>query len=394
MKLDRRNLRHWVYLARFAAVTACATLLRWLWPRAAGGPVLFYGHKLNGNLAAVLDAAQATPGFPPVAFLTMDPVYHQQLIAEGKPSVLATSLAAIPALARTRAVVSDHGLHALELMQRMTRLPVFDVWHGIPFKGFDADDFRVQRRFSETWVSSPLLASLYVERFGFEPERVVATGYARTDRLVRREESPAALRAKFGLEGLGERRIVLFAPTWKQDASGRSIFPFGVDAQAFFGAMESVCRESDACLVLRSHLNTGAVAGPASDWIRAVPHATHPDTEGLLLLSDVLVCDWSSIAFDYLLLDRPTLFLDVPPPFAKGFSLGPEYRFGALVESMDALRSALARYLSSPADYLREHGDRHAQVRSQVYAGLADGASSARCLARLERALASRGSSR
>ena len=28
-----------------------------------------------------------------------------------------------------------------------------------------------------------------------------------------------------------------------------------------------------------------------------------------------------SIAFDYLLLDRPTLFLDIPAPFKKGFSL-------------------------------------------------------------------------
>ncbi|MBK6511086.1 MAG: CDP-glycerol glycerophosphotransferase family protein [Haliea sp.] len=25
-----------------------------------------------------------------------------------------------------------------------------------------------------------------------------------------------------------------------------------------------------------------------------------PDVEGLLLLIDVLICDWSSIAFDYL----------------------------------------------------------------------------------------------
>ena len=70
-------------------------------------------------------------------------------------------------------------------------LAFFDVWHGIPFKGFDAEDFRVQRHYDETWVASPLLRDLYVDRFSFEPERVVPTGYARTDRLVRRDDDLA-----------------------------------------------------------------------------------------------------------------------------------------------------------------------------------------------------------
>src|SRR5690606_40302310 len=65
-------------------------------------------------------------------------------------------------------------------------LRFFDVWHGIPFKGFDADDFRVQHRYDECWVASPLLRDLYIQRFGFEPQRVVATGYARTDRSEER----------------------------------------------------------------------------------------------------------------------------------------------------------------------------------------------------------------
>ena len=394
MKLDSRNPRHWVYLVLFSLNAICATVLRWLGIRGKRRMVLFYGHKLNGNLAAVLDAAHATPGFPPVAFLTMDPDYHRQLVAEGRPCVLATSPAAASALAGARAVVSDHGLHALEFIQRLTRLPFFDVWHGIPFKGFDADDFRVQRRFTETWVTSPMLAELYVERFGFRAERVKITGYARTDRLVRRSESLGGLRAKFGLDAAGDRKIVLFAPTWKQDAKGRSVFPFDTDERSFFGALEGVCRRAGACLVVRSHLNTRGMDDLVGDWIFAVPHARYPDTEGLLLLSDVLVCDWSSIAFDFLLLDRPAIFLDVPPPFAKGFALGPEFRFGPVVGSVGALVEQLEHSLAAPAGYLAAHGERHAQVRHQLYGTLADGGSAGRCVDRLEAYLARSGSSR
>jgi len=42
-----------------------------------------------------------------------------------------------------------------------------------------------------------------------------------------------------------------------------------------------------------------------------------------LLASDVLICDRSSIPFDHLLLDRPTLFRDLPAPSRNGFSLRP-----------------------------------------------------------------------
>ena len=58
----------------------------------------------------------------------------------------------IPVLARAGALVTDHGLHCLSLLVRLGGLPAYDVWHGIPFKGFDADDFRAQHRYRECWL--------------------------------------------------------------------------------------------------------------------------------------------------------------------------------------------------------------------------------------------------
>jgi len=385
MKIDRANASHWLYLALFTLNVAIAIPLRWMSGRNRSGNVLLYGHKLNGNLAAIYEQAERMDGLlPPLVFLTMDPAYHRQLLADGKSSALAISPRCITLLARTRAVVSDHGLHALALLARFTRVRLFDVWHGIPYKGFDAQDFAVQHRYDETWVPSPLLKTMYVERFGFQAERVQVTGYARTDRLVDRHEPTEALRAQLGLERTRGRRVVLFAPTWKQDASGRSIFPFGVDQSAFFEGLSRVCRRAHAIVLFRAHLNSGVARETVSDDVISVPHAEFPDTEAILLLSDVLVCDWSSIAFDYLLLDRPTIFLDVEPPFVKGFSLGREYRFGAVVSGMDELLGRLEQALLDPDAYHREFSLRHAQVKAAVYGDYADGQSARRCLDRLQ----------
>lgn len=393
MKINRRNPRHWILLALFGANVVAAVLLRWLVRESPSGCVLLYGHKLNGNLAAIREHALADGFQSPMVFLTMDPSYHRQLLSEGIPSLLAISPRCILRLARARAIISDHGLHALELLARLTRIGLFDVWHGIPFKGFDPNDFAVQHHYDEAWVASPLLKSLYVEKFGFKPDRVAVTGYARTDALVAPTESIDDLRARLGLERIGGRKVLLFAPTWKQDSEGRSLFPFGATRAQFFAGLEQVCREEGAVVLFRAHLNSDEVPS-AGDYLISVPHARFPDTEAILRLSDVLVCDWSSIAFDFLLLDRPTIFLDVEPPFAKGFSLGWEYRFGAIVTDMPSLLARIAECLRTPEAYCREFSSRHAHVREQVYGSYADGKSARRCLDQLQSYLAKAESSR
>jgi CDP-glycerol glycerophosphotransferase len=115
-----------------------------------------------------------------------------------------------------------------------------------------------------------------------------------------------------------------------------------------------------------------------------LPGTRFPDTEAILLASDVLVCDWSSIAFDFLLLRRPTVFLDVPPPFRKGFSLGPEYRFGAIARDLPELMRQLETCVGEPEAYWRVHAGTYQSIRHQVYGDKADGHSAARCIARLQ----------
>jgi CDP-glycerol glycerophosphotransferase len=106
------------------------------------------------------------------------------------------------------------------------------------------------------------------------------------------------------------------------------------------------------------------------------------------------VCDWSSIAFDYLVLDRPTIFLDVEPPFAKGFSLDASHRFGAVVGDMDALIGRLEQFLLEPDRYAGEFSIKAREIRSRVYDRYADGNATARCVQRLRQHLVRGGSSR
>lgn len=386
MKISKSRPLHWLYLAAFSLQALLGLCGRLFARRKGRRPVILYGHKLNGNLLGLYTHLEFAAGecFAPV-FLTMDRAYHRELAAAGIDSCWACSPRCAALLARAAALVSDHGLHSLQplhLHYRRAGLRLFDVWHGIPFKGFDADDFRVQHHYDEVWVASELNRKLYVERFGFKPECVAVTGYARTDKLLPPELKTREARDVLGLAPTG--KLILFAPTWAQDTQGRSIFPFGHSAAEFLNALSLLGRRHQATFALRTHLNSDDAGGADYPNIIRLPSSSHPDTEGILLASDLMICDWSSIAFDYLLLDRPTFFLDVPPPFRKGFSLGPEYRFGEVVQDLPALLESLESCLLQPEQYWQAHRERHQRIKQEVYGEAADGKAAERCVKRLQ----------
>lgn len=390
MKIDKARPSHWLWLLLFFVQSLFGLILRVLVRRRDPATVILYGHKLNGNLLALHRMMQQEGEGAPLTpvFLTMDRHYLGRLLAQGIEARWACGFSCARLLATAPALVSDHGLHALQpllLAYRWQGMKFFDVWHGIPFKGFDATDFVLQHKYDEAWIASDLCRRLYVEKFGFDPSNVAVTGYPRTDQLVRRNADARAYRVALGLQA--ERRLILFAPTWAQDEDGRNLCPFGCADDRFMGVLADLAARHGADVILRTHLNSGNITWHGYANVHALSGSHYPDAEAILLASDVLICDWSSIAFDFLLLDRPTFFLDVDAPFRKGFSLGPEYRFGEVVGDLAALIDGLDRALANPERYWDVYAQHHGRIRDQIYGAYADGEASARCLARLRVAI-------
>jgi CDP-glycerol glycerophosphotransferase len=387
VKIDKRKPSHWVQLLLFAAQVAIAIALRPFRRRGTSKHVVLYGHKLTGNLWAIYQHLVARCGRDiMVTFLTMDKPYHRQLMAQGIASVSATSFACQRLLRRTDVIISDHGLHVLSALLGRPGIRFVDVWHGFGFKGHHYDDFRVLRRYDEVWVDSPLQRSFYVEHFGFAPERVIATGYARIDALVNPTADRVALRRRFGLPETG--KVVLFAPTWQHAGLGSGLFPFSVSPELFYATMSAFAARTDCVFVTRAHLNAPIHEMNSEPRLRFLPFSEYPDTEALLLACDVLLADWSSIVFDWLLLDRPAVFLDVPPPFPVGSTLQPGHRYGHLAGSMAEMVQALERYVARPDDYTERFGAQAALVRREVFGDCADGYATQRCVKRLEALIA------
>ncbi len=383
MKIDRRNPGHWLLLSLQFLFSLIVIAIRPFRRQASPDRhlVVLYGHQLSGNLKALYEEwARSGDQSINLYYLSLDPQYGRTLKKQGINVLQCNRLCDMLQLTGASALVSDHGLHMMAPLLYLTNIVFIDVWHGIPFKGFVPDDFALQHRYDEIWVSSPDLKKLYIERFGFDPEKLTSPGYARIDRLLGDHTSAGDFRQRAAIPD--DNKIVLYAPTWQQDDSGRELFPFNQPGVTFTEELAAVCRRHNATLVIRSHLNADIPDRPISNVVYC-PQQTFPDTEEILLATDILICDWSSIAFDFLVLNRPTLFLDVAPPFSNGFSLGPQYRFGAIISDMSALTASLEQYLSDPSAYQREYQEKHAQTSAYIYGASIDGASARRQLDRL-----------
>ena len=381
MKIDKRNPHHWILLLQQGIYTLLASICR-LFLRAPTKPVvILYGHQLSGNLQALYHEWHRNyqDQFD-CYFLSMDKPYSMRLREEGVNVLQCAKLRDMILVGRCSAIVTDHGLHAMQPFISLTDILFIDVWHGIPFKGFIPENFRVQQRYDEVWVSSPLLKDVYQKKFGFKADIVKDLGYARADKLFLQQAPDPLLIEKAAIPA--GYKVVLYAPTWQQDDSGRELFPFGESQDAFIRRISEICEEHNAILIVRSHLNAN-ISSKQFGNVRYCSMRDFPDAEGLLLFTDVLICDWSSIAFDFLALDRPTIFLEVDPPFKNGFSLGPEYRFGKVATGMDELCGSIDKALADPAWYASTQGSDHQRVCTAVYGDNTDGKSAARQWSRL-----------
>ncbi len=383
MKINKKKPSHWYCLLKQGIFSLALLPFRPILKNnnAAEKTIILYGHKLHGNLLSIYWYLQNHPDLNyHCYFFTLDKNYYQTF--PDHSHILGLTFKDIAKVVGADCIISDHGLHAFEILLYGTNIKFIDVWHGIPFKGFIPDNFKTQHRYHETWVSSEKLKSVYIDRFGFDASKVKVTGYGRCDLLRDYQSQQDQYRQQYGFHP--DEKIILFAPTWKQDDQKRDEIPFGLDAFTFFSALNQFAEKNQLTLIMRFHLNSQQSHSDQFNRIRFLPSNTHPQTEEIVAVADGLVTDWSSIAFDAMVLDKPLIFLNTPSPFKNGFSLPPDYRAGPIVNSLPELENAIIQAIKTLNVAAIQKDSHYQDVKNEVYDDTLDGRSAERGIQRLE----------
>ncbi len=340
--------------------------------------IILYGHKFNGNIKAFHDYIAASFSSPLIHYLTLDYKYYLNCQNEDVHVLNGLNIKHCWMIVTSKVFMSDHGSGIFFLLKKILRNKIcfIDVWHGVGHKGQTSKQFNHMHLYDLIFVSSPFFSKMY-EQWGFRKDQIKVTGYARTDVIINRNKTKKTSLIKKELGFSGQEKILLFAPTYNSQENRSLSFN-----NRFFLNLEGYCEKIGGITIIRLHLNAAEkkmYVNKKLSRIKFMSMEEYPDTEKLLLVTDILITDWSSIMSDYLLLKRPVIFIDVKPGFT-GYTLLPIDRPGKIVKNESELFDTITYSLTEPNTYMREYNSLRNMVIKKCWNKLADGHSSRRYL--------------
>ncbi|WP_416762443.1 CDP-glycerol glycerophosphotransferase family protein [Morganella morganii] len=226
----------------------------------------------------------------------------------------------IKLISRAKIWITDGGFPLKTPFNHKNRILV-NLWHGIPLKkvglmGYSGiNKLRVAltlkmfaRHYTLFSSTSDNLAEIYSKSFLIKNSVIKTMGQPRNDKLF---EEPKNL--SYFIKDIPEyKKIILYAPTWRAGIYGKSwvgedtqFFPFEDFSQT---QLEQFLEENQYLLLLRPH-HLQKINISESKWIRSFSSDECEEIMDVMPHFDLLITDYSSIYFDFLLLNKPIIFL-------------------------------------------------------------------------------------
>lgn len=221
-------------------------------------------------------------------------------------------------IATSHHVILDDFYPVIYPLKMRDGVDLIQVWHAVgAFKTFGFSrvgkpggpnpESKNHRNYDYAIVSSTNVAPFYAEGFGIDREKVLPIGAPRTD-LFFDETKKAANFEKLSeeLPFINDKKVILFAPTFRGTGQRSAHYPYEwLDFKALYEALSP----QGFVFLLKVHpfvKNELNIPVEYADFFYDV--SSYREVNDLLLVSDVLITDYSSVVFEYSLLKRKTIF--------------------------------------------------------------------------------------
>ncbi len=233
--------------------------------------------------------------------------------------------------------------------------------HSIPFKAVMAKESWQEKKKYVNLLSSRIVYDHYKNDGGLQNANLELVGYPLTDLLFKDDLNREEILGCLGLNP--NNKTILYAPTWSHDfndISKKRLFPDWGKKQEQI--LEDVCqfmKKNNLNFIIRIHRATDKC------WSNNFAHiiksfknvvkmssASHPEHIPYIFSSDILITDYSSISNDFMILDRPMIFLEIDYQiFPDGFVIPPSYMIGHKVKNKYKFFVAIKKCLDNPGQF-------------------------------------------
>ncbi|MEP4890017.1 MAG: CDP-glycerol glycerophosphotransferase family protein [Aliiglaciecola sp.] len=215
---------------------------------------------------------------------------------------------------RSKLMVLDHNPITPDLRYAVKGSKTIQIWHGIPLKkiGHLANYKTVKY---DLVISTSDFVTDYAFSKIFDYQRIINSGYPRNDVLFDQGNDKKSLALVdqdiYAWAKNSNNKLIVYTPTWRGDSFDSN--PINLDK------LNKFAKQHDLLIVLKMHpfiRPESFFDSMENDDYQFTPDYQHnivfyPSTSDiypLLAMSSLLITDYSSIYFDYLLLDKPIVF--------------------------------------------------------------------------------------
>ena len=285
-------------------------------------------------------------------------------------------------LATSRFIVIDDFFPMVYPLRIRPKADLVQLWHAVgAFKTFGfsrvglpggpSPKSKNHRNYTKAIVSSKNVAKYYAEGFGIDEDKVIPTGIPRTDvffdESYQKEKSEELYLLYPFLKG---KKVITFAPTFRGNGQASAHYPMEV---LDLGKIYSKLKD-DYVFLFKIHpfvKNDFSIPYEYSDFY--YDFSEYREINDLLFVTDILITDYSSVCFEYALLNRPMLFyaFDVDQYVEKRDFYYDYHKFvpGTLIRTSDEMVEAIQEErfnmhrIPPFVKYFFEHPDGHATSR-------------------------------
>ncbi|OFD53583.1 putative CDP-glycerol:glycerophosphate glycerophosphotransferase [Bacillus mycoides] len=228
------------------------------------------------------------------------------------------TIKAVYHLSTSQYVIVDNYFGSLANVKFKKGVECIQIWHaagafkkfGLLAPSFKKRSLRAQNRFMNVYqhfhkivVGSEELADIYKEAFALSDNNILKTGIPRTDLFFNEQKQQKVKDSIFIVNpNLKSKKVILYAPTFRDKELVD--FDLHLDIDEMYRQLKD-----EYVLIVKLH---PAIRNRCNYEERyegfLYDYSLYPNVNDLFLVTDILVTDYSSIPFEFCLLNKPIIF--------------------------------------------------------------------------------------
>jgi CDP-glycerol glycerophosphotransferase (TagB/SpsB family) len=221
-------------------------------------------------------------------------------------------------LATSKTIIVDNYFGFLAAVTFKAGVECIQIWHAVgAIKTFGLKDQslahrssraierfkKVYKQFHKVVVGSDEMAFVFQEAFGVSSDRFLRTGIPRTDLFYSDEKQQHIIDDLYRENpALSGKKVILYAPTFRDGSLENFEMKLDIDY-----LHQSLGAEYAVIIKLHPAIkNKHFLKNQYKNFI--LDYSDYRDVNDLLLITDILITDYSSIPYEYSLLNKPMIF--------------------------------------------------------------------------------------